>query len=140
MNETHRIRLRGPWQVAAIECTSDSTLPNPSRMTIPCAWRDGGWVGFRGRALHSRAFGKPTRLDANEHIYLVIEPATGIGVARLNGQVLGELRADSTIESDVTGLLKLRNLLEIEIAADHDGGGVTGEVSLEIRRMTASEN
>ena len=136
MSEPHRIRLRGPWEVTAIECTNGATLTNAIRMTIPCSWREGGWIGFQGRALHTRAFGKPTGLDGNHSVFLVIESATGSGWVRLNGQNIGEMQEQSMFECDITSLLKPRNLLEIELAADHDGGGVTGEPCIEIRQAT----
>jgi len=133
MKAPHRIRLLGPWQVSAIESLEPQVpLPRPARMTIPCSWRGGGWPGFRGRALHARHFGRPTGLDANERVRLVIEPLAATGTARLNGQPLGAISAGVTFEIDVTAQLTARNLLEIELAADEDSGGVTNEVRIEI--------
>jgi hypothetical protein len=109
-------------------------------MPIPCSWRDGGWPGFRGRALHARHFGRPTGLGESDRVKLMIEPLAGNGTVRLNGQPLGAITAGSTFEADVTALLKMRNLLEIEIAAEGDSGGVTNEVRIEIHSSPQEED
>jgi hypothetical protein len=133
INGPHRIRLRGPWQVTALECADPRVpLPQPARMHIPCSWADGGWPGFRGRANHARSFGRPSGLGANERIRLIIEMVSGVGQARLNQQPIGAVHGDGSFECDVTGLLAVRNLLEIDLSADGDWGGVVGEVRIEI--------
>jgi hypothetical protein len=135
MTEPHRIRLRGPWEAAAVESLDrDKPLPQPVRMAVPCNWCNGGWPGFRGRAVHTRAFGNPRLQHADERVWLVVEPLTGSGEARLNGRVLGAVRSDAAFERDVTEMMDARNRLEIEIACANDSGGVTGEVRLEVRR------
>lgn len=131
MSTSHRIRLRGPWEVVALE-SATGTLPPPTRMAVPCSWRQGGWPGFAGRAVHRRAFGRPTNLGAGERVWLMIGGVGGRGEVRLNGEVMSAIVAGGPIEFDVTSALAERNLLEIELAADGDGG-VTGEVALEIR-------
>jgi hypothetical protein len=131
MSDPHRIRLRGPWEVLALEsCAANAA---PARMMIPCTWREGGWVGFRGRARHCRSFGKPRQFDPDERIWLVVESVTGVANVRLNGQEIGQIAGSTGLECDVTECLQARNQLEIDVMSDTDDGGVTGEVRIEIR-------
>ena len=128
MSEPHRIRLRGPWEVTAIG------NDRATRMTIPCSWKEGGWIGFAGKARHLRSFGRPRQNDSNERVWLVIASVTGTGTIRLNGLDLGTVNGNQPFQSDITDRLEARNQLEIEVESDGDSGGVTGEVGLEIRR------
>lgn len=135
MSAVHRIRLRGPWEVVALESTT-GPLPPPTRMAVPCSWQQGGWPGFAGRAVHRRAFGKPTNLGPGEQVWLVIGGVSGRGEARLNQRVVAAIDQGRPFEFDVTEALAERNILEVEIAAGGDDGGVTGEVAIEIRRTS----
>jgi hypothetical protein len=128
----HHIRLHGPWDVTALEHADGTELPPPAKMPVPCSWAAGDWPAFRGRALHARHFGKPTNLSAEERVWLVIEAVTGSGEVRLNGSALGIVSADGAFARDITDLLEPRNRLEIELTCEGEGGGVTGEVRLEI--------
>ena len=134
MREPHRIRLRGPWTATATESFDESGFrPPDAQMSIPCTWRAGGWPGFAGVAIHARRFGKPRQADAVERVWLIVDTITGTGKVRLNGQDLGPIEEGVPFAFDVTDRLALRNLLEVEIEAPNDLGGITGEVSLEIR-------
>ncbi len=128
MSERHRIRLRGPWEVTGIEPARPST-----RMTLPCSWREGGWSGFAGLARHVRLFGRPRQNETSERVWLVVAGVTGQGRVRLNGEELGTI--EGRFEHDVSDLLQERNRLEIDVRAEGDDGGVTGEVALEIGRL-----
>jgi hypothetical protein len=99
MSGVHRIRLREPWEVAALE---------------------------DGRLRRSRRFGRPSRLDPQERVWLVVERLPESGSVRLNGQELREAPGD--IRCDVTELLLDNNRVEIDLPATHE----LGEVSLEI--------
>jgi hypothetical protein len=125
MSEVHRIRLRGPWQATPL----DAECPPPTRMQVPCSWRDAGWIGFAGRARHERLFGWPP-LTGDERVWLVVDGITGSGQVRLNGRELGPIAG--AFRCDVTEMLQERNGIEIDVAAESDLGGVTGEVRLEI--------
>ena len=133
MSEMHRIRLRGPWEVIGQSRIPPSEpLPQPTTMTLPCRWRDGGWVGFAGRVLHRRRFGKPTNI-AEQKIWLTCAGVEGSVAVRLNGEsILDRPASDGPFSVEVTDSLRDRNELELVVEADSDTGGVWGEVALEI--------
>lgn len=133
MNVTHSIRLRGPWEVSVLDAPGPIAQLHPTRMPCPCTWRDGGWPDFHGRALHVRRFGWPTQLDADERVWLVIESSKASLNLELNGSRLASAPPGSTIETDVTELLRERNELLIEVTGNNADCGLTGEVRLEIR-------
>jgi hypothetical protein len=101
-------------------------------MTLPCRWRDGGWVGFVGRVLHKRRFGKPTNVG-EQKIWLTCAGVEGSVTVCLNGESILQRTADGApFAIEVTDRLRDRNELEIVVEADSDAGGVWGEVALEI--------
>lgn len=132
----HRIRLLGPWQVEPLarRAGDDRPLPPPLRMTMPGRWRDGGLADFAGRVRLRRRFGYPGRIDAHERVWLTCAGVAGTAVVAVNGRTLGTLTGDGAY--DVTGLLRERNELTMDLEGGGDGG-VTGEVALEVR-ATAS--
>jgi hypothetical protein len=79
----HTIRLRGPWeyqQLAHAVMQPDGSivfsydnLPAGGTMQVPADW--GGVLGhdFRGLVRFTRHFAKPTGLDANSRVFLVVE-------------------------------------------------------------------
>lgn len=99
-------------------------------MTIPGTLRDGGWAGFRGPVSFQRSFGKPTNLDANEQVWLVLEHVEGAAEVRLNGETIGTMNATARFE--IKERLAVRNELVVEMDARDDGCGIVGEVILEI--------
>jgi len=133
MSEPHRIRLRGPWEVTALEAPSGYALTGPTRMHCPCSWRDGGWPSFSGRARHTRRFGRPTNLNPQERVWLVIDACNGELTIELNGTPVGAATAGVALATDVTEQLLPRNELQIDVAGKDDRCGLTGEVRLEIR-------
>ena len=157
MSQPHVIRLRGPWQYEPLErwvLDADGgrgaiePLPPPGRIVMPCDWSQTLGRDFRGRVRFVRAFGKPTRLDPAEQVWLVVAGVDLTGQAELNGLPLGSLTGwHATARFDVTSLLAERNELKIEVElpplsyadeqrlrCDRAGlaGGVIGEVRLEI--------
>jgi hypothetical protein len=134
MSEVHRIRLRGPWEVMALARTpAGEPMPKPMSMTLPCRWRDGGWVGFAGRVLHRRRFGKPTNLG-EQTIWLTCAGVEGSVMVRLNGgSILERTESGGPFAIEISDRLRDRNELEVLVEADSDAGGVWGEVALEIR-------
>lgn len=126
----HRIRLRGPWQVRP-----HSGGP-AGRMTIPGTLRDGGWAGLSGRVSFYRRFGRPSNLSAGDEVWLVFERVSGPAEVRLNDHRLGAFDGAWSIE--VTAGLQDRNELEVAVEAADDGGGIVGDVWLEIRAISSS--
>jgi hypothetical protein len=139
----HRIRLRGPWECEPIERwirvhdgttkTSKESLPPKRTMTLPCRWMEGGLGDFAGKVRYLRRFGRPGRIDAHERVWLTFGGADAIAEVWLNGQFLGcKVGICDAFEFDVTTLLQSRNNLVVEVEGD-EGGGLNGEVALEIR-------
>jgi hypothetical protein len=122
---THRIRLRGPWEVRP-----HGGAP-PGRMTIPGRLLDGGWAGFAGRVSFYRRFGRPSNLSPGETVWLVFERVAGAAEMWVNGGRLGALAGAGSF--DVTTALAARNELAVIVEADGDGCGIVGDVWLEIR-------
>ena len=135
MTYPHVIRLRGPWECEPLtrvdpasssplapggrgaggEGEIPSGLPPPGRVNPPADRRDSQGAGFRGLVRYRRRFNRPTNLDPTERVWLVIEQAIGRGQYSLNGQPLGTIGADArSASSDITSLLALRNVLEID--------------------------
>ena len=113
MNEPHRIRLRGAWEVTTLKS------PHPPR-DDSCS-------------RHTRRFGKPTNLDPREQVWLVIEPCQGDLTIELNGKAIGSAANGAAFEFDITTLLAPRNELRIDVSGTGDQSRLTGEVRLEIR-------
>src|SRR5437762_7953506 len=131
----HRIRLRGPWTCEPLYRrqggqTSAVHLPPPFRMTMPGRWSDGGLHDFRGCVRCVRRFGYPGRIDEWERVWLTFAGVEGEAAAVLNGQALGQFAQPA--EFDVTPLLQTRNTLAVAVDCQGDGGGLLGEVALEV--------
>jgi beta-galactosidase/beta-glucuronidase len=141
----HIIHLRGPWQVEAIArfvpqadgtyLSVEENLPPAARATMPADWSAAFGGDFLGRVRYSRAFHRPTGLEAGEHVFLVVEPARSRGVVELNGKRVGEVRwGFEALRVDVTELMVGDEKLEIVVEHDSPAGagGLIGEVRLEI--------
>jgi hypothetical protein len=133
----HRMRLRGPWTCQPLfRFTQDGSrvtadLPAAFRMTMPCRWQDGGLSDFRGGVRLLRRFGYPGRIDDFERVWLTFEGAQERATATLNDHLLGTW--EGAAEFEVTALLKPRNTLMVEVVAAAAGGGLWGDVALEVR-------
>ncbi len=153
----HTIRLRGPWQLEAVEHytpTADGSfsrstdgLPLSARARMPADWSGVFGSEFLGRVRYRRNFQKPTGLDCGERVWLVIEPPRSRGVIELNRKRMGEVcDGDPPGRFDITELLQDHNQLEIVVehpqldasgntnddSGTHLPGGLVGEVRLEI--------
>jgi hypothetical protein len=103
-------------------------------MTLPCRWGAGGLGDFAGRARFRRHFGYPGQIDAYERVWLTFAGADAVADVWLNGQFLGRhAGAEQGFEFEVTGLLRRRNDLTVEVEGPAATGGLWGEVALEIR-------
>jgi hypothetical protein len=101
-------------------------------MTIPSTLRDGGWEGFAGRVVFHRRFGKPTNLDADERVWLVLDQVVGPSHVWLNDELVGV--TEGTARFDVTAAIATRNTLRVDMNACDDHCGLVGDVALEIAK------
>jgi hypothetical protein len=140
----HRIRLRGPWECEPLARAVrradglvemvEQGLPPPCRMLMPCRWGDGGLADFAGRVRFRRRFGLPRQLDPHEVVWLTFAGVDTAAGVTLNGRFLGRQEQPALpFEFDVTGALKERNELVVDVEAPAGNGGLWGEVALEIR-------
>lgn len=130
MSYPHVIRLRGPWELMAAG-QPGSTV---QLVQVPSSWQTSLGADFVGRARYTRYFNMPTGLEQQERVWLCCAGVTSRGSVSLNGQRLSEIVDQQPWECDITQSLAPRNELAIEVEADAPGGGLTGEVRLEIRR------
>src|SRR5437762_3337996 len=117
----HRIRLRGPWECEPLARRvvregkieyEEGHLPPRLQMTLPCRWQAGGLAHFAGRVRFLRSFGYPSRVDAQERLWLTFEGADETANVWLNGQFLGSPQpANAPFEFDVSAVLRPRNEL-----------------------------
>ncbi len=134
----HRINLKGPWEyqpLFAAPTTAGVDLPGRGTVKFPAAWQD--FLGnFRGRVCFIRPFNRPTNLDAHERVDLVLDGVGGTAVIRLNQLAVGEIsNSELGGRFDITSLLQLHNLLEIEVewaGSPDEQGGLWAPVALEI--------
>src|SRR5438445_34011 len=140
----HRIRLRGPWECEPLaravkqadgrtEMVADA-LPTSCRMTLPCRWAEGGLQGFSGRVRFRRRFGTPRQLDPHELVWLTFAGVDDTAHVSLNDRFLGrQEKAAEPFEFEVTGSLRERNELVVDVEGPASSGGLWGEVALEVR-------
>lgn len=128
----HVIRLAGPWECEVLRTDSGSPTSTTSQRIQP-PLNCGALFGsdFRGQVRFRRRFNRPTNLDPQEAVWLVIENGEAHGRVGLNELSIGELRSDaSQAEFDITPSLQTHNDLTIDI--EHPGSFTS--VRLEIRR------
>jgi len=159
MPTPHIIRLRAPWQLQALvrygpvgsgELQEQSAdLPPAAKAEVPGDWTQLLGADFFGRVRYSRSFNCPTNLDPNERVWLVCEGVDGTADFTLNGTPIFALAgAERSGSCDITSQLRPQNQLTVDVTllpaghAEHKpraagraglGGGITGEVRLEIR-------
>lgn len=97
----HSIRLGPPWQITTYD------------------------TGAR----HTRKFGRPRTLDANERLWLVCEHIPGTAEVRVNDTPVAPSAAVGVFAADITSLLLPRNEVVFVVAS----GAPLGAVVLEIR-------
>ncbi len=128
----HRIRLRGPWECEPVRRGDRPVpVPGPGRVLLPARWGEGGTPRFTGPVRFRRRFGRPRELDPSERVWLTFAGIEGPAEVALNGVPLG--RHGGAFDLEVTSLLHDRNELIVEMEAVTEGGGIWGEVALEIR-------
>jgi hypothetical protein len=136
----HRIRLRGGWEVRAL----DERPGEVKRLTLPIRW------DFeRPRRLRlTRRFQRPplqalsplgSRPAGHPELVLVLEDVPGIVSLELNGESTVYVSPEQTCYQVPLGRLPQRNQLELEIetpcANDRTGGDVRewGSIALVVR-------
>ena len=97
----HTIRLRGFWDTAV---TGSHTT-------------------------HSRKFGRPRTLDANERVWLVCTEVPGACVVAVNGELVVRTGKAGPLAADITEKLRGRNVVELTV----ESATSIGEVAIEIR-------
>ncbi len=129
--QCHRIRLRGPWQIAGSPAAEATTAQ------LPAAWQslfgdEGGRVRF------ARRFNRPTNLEERNRVELVFAGIGGMAKIAINGTVLAEgASAPPELRFCVTELLRPGNEIVVDVEFDpttagNQPGGVFGTVSIEI--------
>ncbi len=154
----HSIRLAGPWQIIPLARTRWSSegqsveepgpLPEGGRGTVPGDWGELLGEDFRGQVQMERFFHKPTGLEADDRVEIVLSEVDAMGTASLNGQSLGTIPpGGEPARFEIHRLLEHRNCLLVTVelprltsesaslarpTAHHTAGGILGEVRLEI--------
>ena len=143
MTELHRIRLHGPWQLKILEQIG-SDPPHDSaefQARIPSDWGRELGADFRGTAVYRRGFHRPTGLDSNQRVELVVEQVDFQGSVILNGHELGTADLDREFRQPIQAMLMPFNELTIRVTlpgqvdrGDRNRlpGGLIGGVQLEI--------
>lgn len=136
--EIHRIRLRGPWDVALGKIGGSSPADASfRRVTLPASWQE-LFGSQSGTAWFRRRFNQPTGLEPHERVWIALSDVPGEVGLSLNGS-RAALHPDGErrLVADVTGLLAPANRLEISVAFDPGmcpatNGGLWQPVCLEI--------
>jgi hypothetical protein len=145
----HRIRLRGPWQLeplawlvrtaGAPDVWQKTGLPPPRTAIMPATWKDCGLADFAGIVRHRRSFGLPRKLDDYETIWITFTGLADTAEWWLNQDQIRSLLPHNS-EVNVTGMLRERNELWLDVTCDCNGAGTCGEVALEIRALAWLKN
>ena len=111
---------------------------------MPCDWSESLGADFRGRVRYRRRFHRPTGL-VGQRVSIVCECVDVWASVDLNGCPLGTFTALAPFRADVTDQLRDQNELCVDVELpstkseiprsvqrEHLGGGLIGEVRLEI--------
>ncbi|QDU41432.1 Glycosyl hydrolases family 2, sugar binding domain [Maioricimonas rarisocia] len=136
--EIHRIRLRGPWEVA-LGKVGESAPADASfrRVTMPASWQE-LFGNEAGTGWFRRRFNQPTGLEPHERVCIALPDVPGDVHMALNGtDVASQPASASRLVADVTDLLQLANRLEVRVTFDpgespETPGGLWQTVHLEI--------
>jgi hypothetical protein len=82
----------------------------------------------------------PSRIDAEERVWLTLDHGSADATVRLNEQLLGTRPSNGYVEYDVTRVIQRRNELFLEIERDCDSSEAVGDIALEIRRAAFLRN
>ena len=144
---SHRIRLRGPWQCVPLSrnrLLADGTLheqrtdlPSPIRLNLPTHIFTPFGDDFCGTVRLQRTFNRPTGLEVETRIVLVLRFGKRAGLLWLNDKPLGTIEPTTVDHRFLLGLgLLPHNRLEIELQLDNQQdrvpGDSVGEIFLEI--------
>ena len=121
----HRIRLRGPWEMAA------AGLP-PSRVAFPTTWAAIGLSDFAGLVSFERRFGYPGRIDAHERVWLIGEGVVGPALIELQGETL-DVVDNGRFAFEITQRLGERNLLKVSLDIVAGRLVLWEDIALEVR-------
>ncbi len=121
----HRIRLRGPWEMATGE-------QPPRRVAFPTTWANIGLPDFAGHVAFVRRFGYPGRIDVHERVWLIGEGVVGPAEIALQGEPLGAI-GSGRFAFDVTHLLQERNVLKVALDVVAGRVGLWDDIALEVR-------
>jgi hypothetical protein len=112
------------------------------RVKIPSDWGDWLGTGFRGRVSYQRTFGRPTHLEPEQKVWLVVEETDFRAAVSLNEVSIGMLQLGSApLRVEIQHLLQLSNRLNISVELPLDterglrnplAGGLIGGVRIEI--------
>ena len=124
--EIHTIRLHGPWVAKVLAVFGEhGEVGQERRVKIPSDWSD--WLGadFCGRVEYLRSFNRPTGLEPNQSVWLVVQQVDFQADVFLNDQPLGHLRLGESpdgqpLRAKVEQHLKLSNTLRVEIEVSAD--------------------
>ena len=147
-HQPHVIRLRGPWHWEAHDHASEDSAaagesahlpPSPGGRARTFSAPDGLPDALAGKAIRrvrlSRKFHRPTGLDSDVSVELVIERLAAVGQIRLNNAPLGSLPSD-TVRFRITDQLHTTNELQLDLdvglEADWAPEGLSVDVRLEI--------
>jgi len=167
----HTIRVRGPWHLQPLARAAtlpdgswrltEDDLPPACKAEMPADWGNSFGNEFRGLVRHSRKFHRPTGLDANSRVWLVIDNVDFQAAVALNHQPLGLIQlagsppvgqvfnlptppSSCPARFDITQLLAESNRLSLDILLPPDSaslprpnrhnlpGGLIGMVRLDI--------
>jgi len=106
----------------------------PATLVVPGDWTPVLGSDFQGVARFARRFGRPTGLEANERVMLVVESVAPRGSIWLQGEKIAEIDGrDQRLRTDITARLSPTNQLWIDVPSMVVGEpGRVGEVRLEI--------
>jgi hypothetical protein len=104
----HVIRLRGPWQETVIQ----ETVPGHE---IPDSQRQ--QAGLHRYVCFERSLGRPSQIDENERVWLVVEGLDAAGEVTWNDKHLGPLKRHFLpLALDVTDQLESRNRIALKLS------------------------
>ena len=121
----HKIRLHGPWQGCAETKAggagerANQTEPNSFSFTWPGQWDDLLKPALSGSVKIERRFNRPTGLESDQSILLVIKEFDFDGEATLNDDPLGQLHRGEAVKFNIAHLLGSHNRLSIEFTPCH---------------------
>lgn len=113
---THRIALRGPWEFEWLTPPVGTVVTG--RGTLPADWLK-LWGPQTGRIAWHRWFHKPTGLEIDERVWVVIEGPAGVVEIQLNGMPIEEFGRGSRLQVDLTTKLQARNRLSVVLTVGY---------------------